>query len=335
MPDPDSLPFPRRDLVAHLNQRYYYLFHRPVALLKTTWGCPYDCNFCFNRMVTDGKVFARSPESIANELEQITVEDIYIVDDIFLINRRRLSRLAKLIRERGIRKKYLVFGRSDVIAENEDLIEEWAELGLQAVLVGLEATTNPELDSMNKDSTMDHNRQAIKILRSHGVDIYGSFIPQPDYQKQDWDRLEKFILDTGLVYLNISPLTPLPNTKLYFDTVDQITVDRSAHGLWDLSHILLPTKQPLKEYYRSLLGVYVKAVLYSRRFRKLTMRPIPPWWKPESIQLWLGAIKVLFQFLTAHRHHSAQQLEIARQKGPEPHPQGDNWTVKDKVRLPT
>jgi radical SAM superfamily enzyme YgiQ (UPF0313 family) len=48
MPKPDSLPFPRRDLVAHLRHRYYYyLFHQPVATMKTTWGCWYKCNFCY------------------------------------------------------------------------------------------------------------------------------------------------------------------------------------------------------------------------------------------------------------------------------------------------
>lgn len=35
MIDPDRLPLPRRDLVAHLAHRYYYLFHQPVATVKT------------------------------------------------------------------------------------------------------------------------------------------------------------------------------------------------------------------------------------------------------------------------------------------------------------
>ena len=91
MSDPDALPFPRRDLVAHLKHRYYYLFHQPVALLKTTWGCWYDCNFCCTWRVTGGAVYSRSPESIVSELEKIETEEIYIVDDIFLFKPKRLS----------------------------------------------------------------------------------------------------------------------------------------------------------------------------------------------------------------------------------------------------
>jgi radical SAM superfamily enzyme YgiQ (UPF0313 family) len=97
------------------------------------------------------------------------------------------------LRERNIRKKYLVYARSDFIAENEDVIAEWAQLGLRAVFIGLEAATNPELDSMDKMATVDQNKRAIAVLRRHGVDTYGSLITQPDYTDQDWRRLREFI----------------------------------------------------------------------------------------------------------------------------------------------
>lgn len=317
MPAPDALPFPRRDLVAHLRHRYYYLFHRPVATMKTTWGCWYKCNFCFTWRVTDGQTYSRSPESIVAELETIDSEDIYIVDDIFLINRRRLAEIARLLRARQIRKKYLVYGRSDFIAENEDVIAEWAELGLTAVLIGLEASTNQELDSMEKQSTVDYNRRAIEVLRRHGVDTYGSLITQPDYGPEEWERLWRFIDENGLYYLNISPLTPQPGTVIWNQYRDQVTVSREAHGLWDFSHCLLPTRLPLPEYYRSLLRVYTRACLDIGRAGRLTLRTRPPIWSREYLRLWLGAFKIMMQFRNAHRHHQPRELERAMDRGPE------------------
>jgi hopanoid C-3 methylase len=317
MPKPDDLPFPRRDLVAHLKHRYYYLFHQPVATMKTTWGCWYKCNFCYTWRITDGMPFSRSPESIAQELAQIEAEEVYIVDDIFLINRQRLTKLAQILRARGIRKKYLVYGRADFIAENEDMIEEWAGLGLSAVLIGLEASTDHELESMSKECTVDFNRRAIEVLRRHGVDTYGSLIPQPDYMPDDWARLQKFIEDNGLYYLNISPLTPLPGTTIWNDYKDKLTVSRSAHGLWDLSHCLLPSKMPLKKYYRSLLGVYIRSILDIRRANRLTLRTRPSVWTPKYLRLWMGALKIMLQFLGAHRHHSPRHLKRAMDPGPE------------------
>jgi radical SAM superfamily enzyme YgiQ (UPF0313 family) len=147
MPEADALPLPRRDLVAHLRHRYYYLFHQPVATLKTTWGCWYRCNFCFTWRITGGQPYSRSPQSIAAELQQLDCEHVYIVDDIFLIHPTRLRELADLLLARGIRKKYLVYVRADFIAENEAIIEQWAALGLRAVFIGLEWSSPRKMES--------------------------------------------------------------------------------------------------------------------------------------------------------------------------------------------
>ncbi|MGH7555779.1 MAG: B12-binding domain-containing radical SAM protein, partial [Longimicrobiales bacterium] len=302
MPRADELPLPRRDLVAHLRRHYYYVFHRPVATVKTTWGCWYRCNFCFTWQITDGMPYSRSPESIVDELAGIDCDDVYIVDDIFLINRRRLARIAELMRARGIRKKILCYGRSDFIAENEDVIAEWAELGLSAVLIGLEAGTDRELESMNKENTVDNNRRAIEVLRRHGVDTYGSLIPHPEYDESDWERLWRFIDDNGLYYLNISPLTPLPGTSIWSDYADRVSVPRDAHGIWDLSHAVLPTRMPLPSYYRALRRVYTRAILSLRRANRLTLRTRPPVLSLAYLRIWWGAFRLYLQFLGAHRH---------------------------------
>ena len=317
MPKADDLPLPRRDLVAHLKHRYYYLQHQPVATMKTTWGCWYKCNFCYTWRITDGHPYSRSPESIVNELEQITSEDVYIVDDIFLINKSRLRRLADLMKEKNIRKKFLVYARADFIAENEDVIEEWAGLGLHAVFIGLEAATNSELDSMNKESSVDYNRAAVAMLTKYKIDTYGSLIPNPDYSIEDWERLWNFIEETGLYYVNISPLTPLPGTVIWDLYKDRVSVPREAHGLWDLSHAVLPTKMPLKEYYRNLLKLYSRTILNITRAQRTTQRTLPSVWSIKYFRMIWGALKIGRQFLNAHNHHSPKELKRAMYKGPE------------------
>jgi radical SAM superfamily enzyme YgiQ (UPF0313 family) len=317
MPDPDSLPFPRRDLVAHLQHRYYYLLHQPVATLKTTWGCWYRCNFCLPWQVTGGHAYSRSPGSIVAELEEIAAQEIYIVDDIFLIHRERLQRLAQLLRERGIRKRYLVYSRADFVADNEDVIGQWRDLGLQAVFLGLEAATDTELDSMEKRSCVDHNRRAIAVLRKCGIDTYGSFVTQPDYTPEDWDRLKNFIDENQLYYLNVSPLTPMPGTRIWDHFKDQLTVSRRAHGLWDFTHVLLPTVMPLKHYYRALLGTYLHASFSPRRFERVRQPSAPSAFSMRFLQLWMGALRIAWQLFRAHRHHRPAELAIAEDRGPE------------------
>lgn len=317
MPDPDSLPFPRRDLVAHLAHRYYYLFHQPVALTKTTWGCRYRCNFCCTWGITGGVTYERSPESIVDELAGIGPDDVYIVDDNFLIQPDRLRRIAALLRERGIRKKYLVYGRADFIADNEPIIAEWSELGLTAVFVGLEAATDFELDTMKKRTTVEINHRAIEVLRRHRVDIYGSLITQPDYDTEDWERLWRFIEENGLYYLNISPLTPLPGSPEWSRLRDQLTINPRAHGLFDLTHVLLPTRVPLRKYYGALVRLYRRSCLDLARADRLTLRTRPPVWSRRYLRLWLGAMKVGLQMSRAYRHHRPRELARAMDRGKE------------------
>lgn len=315
MPHPDTLPFPRRDLVSHLAHKYYYLWHRPVATLKTTWGCWYECNFCMTWQITDGHPYARSAKSIADELSEIEAEHVYIVDDIFLIHPTRLTELARLLRERGIRKKYLAYARADFLAEQEDIIAEWAELGLQSVFIGLEATTDSELESMDKRASVEQNQRAIANLQKHGVEIYGSLIVQPDYDEEDWRRIKKFIDDNDLFFLNVSPLTPMPGTLIWEQYRDQLIVQRKAHGLWDLAHTVLPTKQPLKQYYRNLLGVYAHACFNPLRAQKLNLPTVPPLYSWDFWRLWFGTLKIGYQFLFAHNHHSPGELARASDRG--------------------
>jgi radical SAM superfamily enzyme YgiQ (UPF0313 family) len=315
MPKPDELPFPNRRLVGHLKHKYYYLMHRPVATMKTTWGCWYKCNFCYTWRITDGTPYARSPESIIEELKQVEAKEVYIVDDIFLIKPSRLTRLAELIREHGIKKNYLVYARADFISANEEIISEWAELGLKAVFVGLEAVTDQELVGMNKESTVNENLGAIKVLQKYGVDVYGSLIPHPDYTLDDWKRLRKFINQSGLYYLNISPLVPLPGTSVYETYRDRLVVPREAHGLWDLSHAVIKTQLPLREFYRQLLITYASVVYNIPRARKVTQRTLPSIWSLNYLRLLWGASKIGWQFINAHRHHSRRELAIAMDVG--------------------
>lgn len=318
MPKPDALPFPNRALVAHLRHKYYYLMHRPVALMKTTWGCWYKCNFCFTWKVTQGIPYSRSPKSIVDELLTITSDEIYIVDDIFLINKSRLEELSDLIQKHHIRKNYLCYARADFIAENEDIIEYWAKLGLKAVFIGLEATTDKELDEMNKQLPAHYNTKAIEILRKHKIDTYGSLIPGANYKPKDWKRLMKFIKDNKLYYVNISPATPLPGADNYDQFKEQLVVPEDAHSLFDLSHQLTPTAIPLKSYYWELLKIYSKTTLNMKSARLNTFRTLPSIWKLDYWRLILGALKIGRQFLFSYSHHSLKEINRSRYKGPLP-----------------
>jgi hopanoid C-3 methylase len=109
----------------------------------------------------------------------------------------------------------------------------------------------------------------------------------------------------------------MPGTEIWPDYKDKVTIPREAHGLWDLSHVLLPTKMPLKDYYRALLKLYAKTILNLSRAKKNTQRTLPSIWSWKYFRMLYGSLKIGKQFMQAHQHHSPKELVKAMYRGPE------------------
>ncbi len=120
---------------------------KPLASIRTSKGCPYRCNFCALWKLTGGRHLKRQPEKIVEELAGIDEPFVFFADDESLVDAARMKALARLIEQAGIDKKYFLYGRSDTIAKNGDLLKMWKDIGLSRVFVGLShskmKTSNP------------------------------------------------------------------------------------------------------------------------------------------------------------------------------------------------
>jgi len=72
-----SFKLPDRNLPPKYRKHYYYLFHKNCALIKTSFGCPYNCKFCFCKEVS--KYSARDIDDVIEELQTIKQEEVYIM----------------------------------------------------------------------------------------------------------------------------------------------------------------------------------------------------------------------------------------------------------------
>jgi len=117
--DLDLLPFPDRSLTRQYRKRYRDNMNNKTGLIMTSRGCPFRCSFCANWKIMGGKYLARSAESVVEEIAAMPeeVELICFADDNTLLNIRRAWRLVELVRERGIRKKFMMYARADTIVE--------------------------------------------------------------------------------------------------------------------------------------------------------------------------------------------------------------------------
>jgi len=116
------IPFPDRDAVARYRKKYFYIFHEKVALIKTSFGCPFLCSFCFCRIITEGRYSQRKLDDVINELLSIKEKEIYIVDDDFLVDRKWLQQFIVEINQKDIKKHFLFYGRATFIENNPYII---------------------------------------------------------------------------------------------------------------------------------------------------------------------------------------------------------------------
>lgn len=254
--------FPDRQAVDRYRKDYYYMFHNPCALIKTSFGCPFNCSFCFCKEITDGKYFTRDVEDVLDELEGIDEEEIYIVDDDFLFNIDRINRFISLIKERNIEKQYLIYGRADFIANNEDLLKEFKKVGLQAVIVGIESVRSEDLKSYNKGTTKEINERCIKILKKLDIELYATLIIPMDFSKKDFKDLTGWLRDLDVRFVNLQPLTPLPGTDIFEDYIPHLIVEREDYSKWDMAHIVLePEHMSIRAFYGQLLMAYYSVIM--------------------------------------------------------------------------
>ncbi|WP_291570129.1 B12-binding domain-containing radical SAM protein [Clostridium sp. UBA4548] len=285
---------PDRKSVSRYRNKYYYMFHNPCALIKTSYGCPYKCSFCFCRNITDGKYFTRDLEDIVCELKDIEEEEVYIVDDDFLFNKERLLKFAEILKAHGIKKKFLVYGRADFIAENQQVIEKLSEVGLRACIVGLESSSEEELIKYNKKSEVKLNERAVEILQKYDIECYATLILGIDWGKEDFHRLYQWIKKLNIRFVNLQPFTPLPGTDLFQQYKNQLIVKREEYEKWDLAHMTVtPSKLSIRSYYFNIIKLYYKIIMRPSNVLYI----IKKYGFLETLKLSIGSSNISMQYM--------------------------------------
>jgi methyltransferase len=255
----DRLPMPARGLTQKYRDRrlYFRADWRPIDCTISSRGCPYKCTFCGVWKIYDGKYRYRDSESIADELETITEPYVCFNDDNTLDHTGNAFMLAETIKQRSISKKYEVYGRSDTIVRYPELVEKWREIGMELLLVGLEACDNRTLIAMNKRTTTEINQKAIEICHNNGVEIAAYLIVDPGFDRDDFKRLSDFVTLNNLSHPVFTILSPFPGTDLYNKVKKDLITE--SFEIYDFFHTVLSTKLPLDEFYEEFLGLYSRA----------------------------------------------------------------------------
>ncbi len=214
--DPAELPIPRRVLFEDDPDRYYYLYYRRCASVKTALGCNERCSFCFCTRMHDGGYGPRPMESVLDEIEGISERNIFILDDNFLSSAGRVREFCAGLHERGLADahEFIVYGGAGFVSHHQSLLPELRSVGVTGLIVGFESIRDDELRDMRKSTRRADNDRCVDLCRDHDIELFALFIVQPDWTSSDFRALARYVLEKRIVFATFATATVFPGTDL-------------------------------------------------------------------------------------------------------------------------
>ena len=240
---------PARDLLRH-RRKYFIGTLDPCASIEFSRGCPWDCSFCSAWTFYGRSYRLVSTERIIDDLSSIREPGIFIVDDVAFIHERHGLEIGEAILRAGIKKRYYLETRGDVLLRNKEAFRLWARLGLKTMFLGLEAIDEEGLKKYRKRVSLDRNVEAVEFARSLGINVAVNLIADPDWDHERFRIVREWCLEMPDV-INISVNTPYPGTESW--VTESRRLETRDYRLFDIQHAVLPTRLPLAEFYQELV----------------------------------------------------------------------------------
>jgi radical SAM superfamily enzyme YgiQ (UPF0313 family) len=148
-----------------------------AATIIPSVGCPLGCNFCTTSAFFGGKgksvnFFDRGAD-LFRVMERAEVElgasSFFVMDENFLLYRKRAMELLDCMRARGKAWSLYVFSSANAIAKYD--IRELVELGVSWIWLGLESAASSYAKLKGADT-----RRLTAELQGHGIRVLGSTI---------------------------------------------------------------------------------------------------------------------------------------------------------------
>lgn len=270
--DYSVFPIPERPILNKYKKHYNLFYFDNCASLKTSFGCPEKCTFCYCRKMNLEEYGRRPLDSVIREIESIPTKNIFIVDDNFLLSPSLLSAFCDEIKRKNIRKNYIVYGTARFIAKHPELMKDLRNAGLKAVLVGMEFITDNALSAVHKGSVLADNEDCIKVCQALDIELIGLFMLDPSKPPGEYKKLANFVRKRKIYLATFATLTTLPGTDLW---KIQESSEIDLNKLWRFDFLRLheaPKYISSFKYYMWLTYLYLQLVFRIDGFSHFSKR---------------------------------------------------------------
>lgn len=217
----DALPFVSRVYKEHLNIKAYFLGHSlyPTLQIFTGRGCPFLCSFCSWPQNLMGHGYrARSISNVLDEFAYICeqlpeVKEIFIEDDTFTTNKKRVLEFCSGIKSRKIKIPWSCNARATLDFET---MKAMKEAGCRLLDVGFESGNDTILKNIKKGITTKESKEFAKNAKKAGLMVLGDFVfGFPGENKKTAAKTMEFVREIKPDLVQYAMATPLPGTPFH------------------------------------------------------------------------------------------------------------------------
>jgi radical SAM superfamily enzyme YgiQ (UPF0313 family) len=190
---------------------------KTAATVIPSVGCPMGCNFCTTSSFFGGKGKFFNFYNTGDELYEVMAElerkmkvsTFFVMDENFLLHRKRAMQLLKRMREGNKSWGLAVFSSANALRQYT--MQELAELGISWVWMGLES---PKSSYTKLDGT--DTKRLTRELAQHGIRVQGSTIVGLEHHTRENIVAEiEYAVEHNTDFHQFMLYTPVPGTPLY------------------------------------------------------------------------------------------------------------------------
>ena len=177
----DELPYVSKVYQEFLNVNdYAYAFaQKPMIQIVSSRGCPNQCNFCSYPSTMGGRKYrTRSIKDLADEFEYILkempeIKEIFIEDDTFTVNQKRVREFCDEIIKRGLKPVWSCNTRVDLTFET---MKKMKDAGCRLLVCGYESGNQQVLNDIKKGITLKQSQEFADNARKLDIKVFGCFM---------------------------------------------------------------------------------------------------------------------------------------------------------------
>jgi radical SAM superfamily enzyme YgiQ (UPF0313 family) len=188
-----------------------------AATVIPSVGCPLGCDFCATSAMFGGKGRSYDFYPTGDDLYDLMVQlearmgvsSFFVMDENFLLQRKRSMRLLELMKENGKSWSFMVFSSANALKRYT--MDELVSLGISWVWMGLEGE-NAAYRKLNGTDT----RELVKELRANGIRVLGStIIGLREHTPDNIDAAIDYAVEHDTDFHQFMLYTPVPGTPLW------------------------------------------------------------------------------------------------------------------------